>query len=92
MCIRDRVYTGSHAPQLRAFSSAESWIQYASKIRSQVLNQVIFRGYASQWRDARARVEWLDTIDASDYRVRKLRYEAVPGLWIPALLLSLIHI
>jgi len=32
------------------------------------------------------RVEWLDTIPGGiGYRIRKLRYEALPGLWIPAL-------
>lgn len=81
-----QVYTGSRAPQLPSFSNAQDWIQYASAIRGRVLSKVIFRGYASQWRDAHAKVEWLDSIEASDYRIRKLRYEAVPGLWIPALL------
>lgn len=84
--IEMQVYTGSRAPQLRTFSDSQSWIQYASTVRSRVLSQVIFRGHAARWRDARTKVEWLDTIEASDYRVRKLRYEAVPGLWVPALL------
>lgn len=84
--IEMQVYTGSHAPQLPVFSSAENWTQYASKLRSRVLNEIVLRGYASHWREAHGKVEWFDTIEASDYRVRKLRYEAVPGLWIPALL------
>ena len=84
--VEMQVYTGSRAPRLPVFSNAQAWTQYASTIRKQMLDRVIFRGRAAAWRDARAKVEWLDAIEASDYRVRKLRYEAVPGLWIPALL------
>ena len=33
------------------------------------------------------RIEWLDTIPGGPgYHIKKLRYEALPGLWIPALL------
>ena len=31
-------------------------------------------------------MEWLEVIPGKGYRVRKLRFEAVPGLWVPALL------
>ena len=32
-------------------------------------------------------VEWVETIDGGPgYKIKKLRYEAIPGLWIPALL------
>ena len=32
-------------------------------------------------------MEWLDTIPGGDgYHIKKLRYEALPGMWIPALL------
>ncbi len=63
------------------------WQTYADAIRQQVLDRVVFRGEASRWRDAQARVEWFDTIDGGPgYRIKKLRYEALPGLWIPALL------
>ncbi|MCE9525714.1 MAG: hypothetical protein K8R36_06635, partial [Planctomycetales bacterium] len=33
------------------------------------------------------KVEWLETIDGGEgYKIKKLRYEAIPGMWIPALL------
>jgi hypothetical protein len=52
-----------------------------------VLDQVVFRGEAAKWRDAAGKVEWLETIEGGEgYKIKKLRYEAVPGLWIPALL------
>jgi hypothetical protein len=72
------------------FSNPAEWTRYANGIRSRVLNEVVFRGEAKKWRASRTRVEWLDTIEADGeadgYRVRKLRYEALPGFWIPALL------
>src|SRR5262249_27641961 len=47
----------------------------------------IFRGRAAEWRDAKTKIEWLDTIPGGPgYRIRKVRYEALPGMWIPALL------
>ena len=52
-----------------------------------MLEKVVFRGEAAEWRDADGKVEWLDTIEGGEgYRIKKLRYEALPGLWIPALL------
>jgi hypothetical protein len=52
-----------------------------------VLEQIVFRGAAAGWRDAPCRVEWLDTIAGGPgYRIRKFRYEALSGMWIPGLL------
>ena len=52
-----------------------------------MLERIVYRGEAARWRDAETKVEWLDTIEGGPgYRIRKLRYEALPGLWIPALL------
>ena len=63
------------------------WEQEAERIRATVLERIVYRGEAARWRDAATKVEWLDTIDGGPgYRIRKLRYEALPGLWIPALL------
>ncbi len=70
-----------------AFDRAEDWTTFADEVRQRTLDNVVFRGAAAQWRDAKTSVEWLDTIDGGDgYRIKKLRYEALPGLWIPALL------
>ena len=72
---------------IRQFENANDWKSYREVIREAVLDNVVFRGEADKWRDEPLRVEWLDTIaGGSGYRIKKLRYEAVPGLWIPALL------
>ena len=65
----------------------DEWEAAAKKMRADVLEKVVFRGKAKEWRDAKGKVEWLETIEGGPgYRIRKLRYEALPGMWIPALL------
>ena len=80
-------YTENRVPLMPALKSAAEWENEAARLRREALNDVIFRGEARQWRDAKSKVEWLDTIAGGPgYTIRKLRYEALPGLWIPALL------
>lgn len=77
----------SSLPRMPRPKSAAEWEQFAGTNRAAVFERVLFRGRAAAWRDAKTRVEWLDAIEAGPgYRIKKLRYEAVPGLWIPALL------
>jgi hypothetical protein len=79
--VRQRV------PRMPKLTSAEAWDRQAARIRADVLDKVIFRGEAARWRQAKLGVEWLETIAGGPgYRIKKLRYEALPGLWIPALL------
>ena len=70
-----------------AVKSAAEWRTIEQDLRKRLLDQVVFRGEAAKWRTAKTRVEWLDTVPGTNgYRLRKLRYEALPGMWIPALL------
>lgn len=67
--------------------SAKEWEALAKKYREDTLREVVFRGEAAKWREMETKVQWLDTIEGGpEYRIRKLIFEAVPGLWIPALL------
>ncbi|MCZ2340708.1 MAG: hypothetical protein LC104_02795 [Bacteroidales bacterium] len=67
--------------------TAAEWQKLADQMRADVLAKVVFRGEAAQWRDAKPRIEYLETIAGGPgYKIKKLRYEAVPGLFIPALL------
>ena len=67
--------------------SISAWEEYREHLRQEVFDKVVFRGEAAQWRDADYQVEWLDEIEGGpEYTIRKLRYEAVPGMWIPALM------
>src|SRR4051794_21598903 len=77
----------SAVPAMPRVATLAEWEAQASRMREAALAQVIFRGEAAAWRDAKARVEWLGTLEGGPgYRIKTLRYEALPGLWIPALL------
>ncbi len=74
-------------PRLNLPATAGAWETQAADLRQRVLDDVVFRGQAAQWRQAPAKVEWLDTVPGGEgYQIRKLRFEALPGLWVPALL------
>ncbi len=80
-------YVSEMVPRMPEVKTVADWEKYASQTREDVFRHVIFRGPAARWRDAKTGVEWLDTIDGGPgYRIKKLRYEALPGLWVPALL------
>src|SRR4051794_28971339 len=75
-------------PKVPTFKSADAWTKYARKLRQGVLDRVVLAGEAKKWQSAaKLRVEYGDKIEGGEgYEIRKLRYEALPGLWIPALL------
>lgn len=80
-------YVSQRVAPVPRFETAAEWETWANRQRQETLNNVVFRGEAAAWRDAPVEVEWLDTIETKGgYRIRKLRYTALPGLWIPALL------
>src|SRR5438552_7662943 len=82
-----QAYTESRVPLMPAVKSAAEWEKIATRMRRDALEQVVFRGEAAEWRKGKVKVVWLETIEGGPgYRIKKLRYEAVPGLWIPALL------
>ncbi len=77
----------SHVLTMPHVETVEQWEQHAEQIRQAVLDRVVFRGEATKWRTAPTEVQWQETLEGGvGYHVRKLRYEALPGLWIPALL------
>ncbi len=74
-------------PPINPPASKEAWEQEAARIRKAMLDQIIFRGVPESWYAGPVRVEWVsDTETDKGYRIRKLRYEGAPGMWIPALL------
>lgn len=83
-----RAFCDPKVPRLPQVTTLDEWKAFADQTRREVLDKVVFRGMlAKQWRDAKTKVEWMDTIEGgAGYSIKKLRYEALPGLWIPALL------
>jgi dienelactone hydrolase len=80
-------YLEPRVPRIPTLRTEQDWNRYADRVRAGVLQRVVFRGEAARWRKAKTKVEWLDAVAGGPgYRIKKLRYEALPGLWIPALL------
>ncbi len=80
-------FTDARVMPMPDVETIAEWEAFVRRQRQATFAEVIYRGSAAQWRDAELGVEYLDTIDGGPgYSIRKLRYEAVPGLWIPALL------
>lgn len=77
----------ARVPLVPPLTSIASWQQLTDQWRAEMFEQVIFRGAAVDWRTAPRQVEWLGEIEGgAGYRIKKLRFEILPGLWIPALL------
>lgn len=74
-------------PPLTCPATGGAWDQEASRLRRDMLNKIVLRGVPESWYTGPVRVEWVGDIDTGKgYRIRKLRYEGAPGMWIPALL------
>ena len=82
-----QVFNETRVPDMPRVSTAKEWQTQATAIRNQVLDHVVFRGGAADWRDTQLQVQWGETIEGlPGYRIKKLKFEALPGWWIPALL------
>ena len=67
--------------------SGRGWGAWARKLRRRLLNKVYLKGVPRSVISCPPRVVWGNSIAAGDgYRIRKVRYEGYPGMWIPALL------
>ena len=84
--VEVQVYTASNVEPMPLVGSAQQWTQTKERLRQRVLNEVVLRGEGRKWAEAKTRVEWVDVLPGRGYRIKRLRYEVIPGLWIPALL------
>jgi dienelactone hydrolase len=77
----------SYIPPLEVPQTAEEWTKKSDELRQEILDKVVYRGVPKEWYEKMPQIVWGDTIETDKgYVIRKLRYEALPGLWIPALL------
>ena len=74
-------------PPLVVPASAEQWTAEAQRIRRHLLDDVIFHGWPREWVNSPPHFEDLGTLPSGKgYKLRKLRYEIVPGFYSTALL------
>jgi dienelactone hydrolase len=82
-----RQYLLARAPRLPQVTSAEEWTRRSAEMRRRMLDEVVFHGWAKEWVAAPLKVEDLGVLGSGPgYRMRKLRYEIVPGFWSAAIL------
>jgi len=82
-----RQYLFQRIPRLPSPQSAAQWSGEAERIRKHLLNDVVFHGWPREWVDAPPKFEDLGILESGKgYRIRKLRYEIVPGFQSTAIL------
>ncbi|MBN1346939.1 MAG: hypothetical protein JXQ73_29890 [Phycisphaerae bacterium] len=80
-------YLFARIPPLKCPKDGGEWDAIAEGLRRRMLDEVVLKGHDAGVLTDKPGVEWLDTIETGKgYRIRKLRYEGYPGMWIPALL------
>lgn len=82
-----QAYLEPRIPRLPQVKTSAEWEKQSAKWRQEVLDNVVFRGDAAKWRDHPLAIEYVgEPMRGPGYVVKKLRYECLPGMWIPALL------
>jgi len=82
-----RAFLLKKATALRPPASAGQWSAESQRLRERILRSVVFRGWPREWVEAPLKVEDLGRVPSGEgYRMRKLRYEIVPGFWSTAIL------
>ncbi len=83
-----RAFLLSRAAKFTLPGRADDWVNHdAPTLRRRILDQVVFKGVPREWFSQPPRVEEAGRIETGKgYSIRKLRYEACPGFWVPALL------
>ena len=81
-----QAFLRAHLPRLEQPVSKSAWLKKGKKMRRDCL-KLLLRGHSPELFDEKPKVEWGETLETGKgYRIRKLRYEGYPGMWIPALL------
>jgi len=73
--------------------SSEAWTAEARRIRQHTLRDVAFHGWPADWVNSPPKFEEVGVIETGDgYKLRKLRYEIVPGFYSVAILYEPDHL
>ena len=80
-------YLLRRVPNPPTASSAEQWTAEATRLRLHLLNDIAFHGWPKEWVNSPPKFEDLGVFaTGTGYRMRKLRYEIVPGFQSTAIL------
>ena len=80
-------YLMKRIPELKVPSNTSEWNGQASALRSHILDDIVYHGWQREWIDAQPRFEQSSVIETNHgYRLRKYRYEIVPGFHSSAVL------
>ncbi len=78
-------YMLQHVPPLELPPTAKQWDQEAARVRARELS-VLYHGWPRAWVDAAPDFQQVDVTQHDGYRVVKMRYHIVPGMFSTALL------
>jgi dienelactone hydrolase len=82
-----QAYMMKHIPKPIVPATAEQWTAEAQKLRKHIFEDIAFHGWPAEWVNAAPHFEQTDVIEtAHGYRLRKFRYEIVPGFYSTAIL------
>jgi hypothetical protein len=80
-------YVTGKIPRLSPPKTDAEWTAETKRLRRHLLDEVIFHGWPREWVESPLKVEDLGPIPCGEgYRMRKLRYEIVPGMHSTAIL------
>ncbi len=80
-------YLMERIPPLPSPSTPAQWTAEEKRLRTHILNDVAFHGWPHEWVESTPHFEQVGVIETGHgYRIRKLRYEIVPGFMATALL------
>jgi hypothetical protein len=86
-------YLMSRIPALPPPTTPAQWNAEVSRLREHILNDVAYHGWPREWVNSPLRFEEAGVIETTyGYRIRKFRYEIVPGFFSTALLYEPDHI
>lgn len=80
-------YLSKSIPKLPAPESARQWTEEEGRLRKQILDEVAFHGWPKAWVNSPPKFEDMGEVPGGNgYRMRKLRFEIVPGFDSTAIL------
>src|SRR5437016_6128121 len=82
-----RHYIDKRIPRLPSPRTAEQWTTQVKQTRARLLNEIVFHGWPLEWVESATKFEDVGSAGSGvGYRMRKLRYEIVPGFRSTAIL------